>query len=189
MDLLPIEESACYRRLRDRRFEVSEPFTLLEGKGFLDAVTVNDDGTVDPESMSAVMDKLLDRYPYLHIPDDEEDLGPRPVGIRAAKKRKGQRRPRPSEPHAAVSRPSEAPVTGTVSVISVVPRRCRLKSPPLQGKEPRSINPPLVPKGTQIEVPDHPRTSAKTAPGPQSAFLQVSALFERTSRTRGTRHG
>ena len=28
MDLLPIEESACYRRLRDPRIVDSEPFTL-----------------------------------------------------------------------------------------------------------------------------------------------------------------
>lgn len=30
MDLLPIEESACYRRLRDGRIEVSEPFRVGE---------------------------------------------------------------------------------------------------------------------------------------------------------------
>jgi len=31
MDLLPIEESACYRRLRDPRIVDSEPFTFPVG--------------------------------------------------------------------------------------------------------------------------------------------------------------
>ena len=33
MDLLPIEESACYRRLRHPQIGDSEPFTLLARSG------------------------------------------------------------------------------------------------------------------------------------------------------------
>jgi hypothetical protein len=64
-------------------------WTLLEGRGFLEAVTVNEDGTVDDETMAEALAKVLDRYPWLGDGDANDDPDPKPLPPRTggAKKR------------------------------------------------------------------------------------------------------
>jgi hypothetical protein len=70
-------ESAFYRELLKRKEPVDAETTwdLLHVRGFVDTITVNEDGTV--EGMDAALEKLFDRYPwlldgYVEIIEEEE---------------------------------------------------------------------------------------------------------------------
>jgi len=59
--------------------DLDTAWTLLEGKGLLDLVTVTDEGAV--EGMDAALERLLDRYPWLsHEPPEVE-----PTAVSGAK--------------------------------------------------------------------------------------------------------
>lgn len=66
---------------REDRIDAAEGWDLVNMRGFLDLATVDDDGEVT--GMDAVLEKLLERYPWLLSDDDETEEPPissRPSG-------------------------------------------------------------------------------------------------------------
>jgi hypothetical protein len=73
---------------RKEPLDTDSAWTLMEGRGFLDAVTVDEDGTVDDETMAEALAKVLDRYPWLGDGDANGDPDPKPRPPRTGGARK-----------------------------------------------------------------------------------------------------
>jgi uncharacterized protein YdcH (DUF465 family) len=60
-------QSAFMRGVFEHRdsIDLEAAWDLANYKGFLDAVKVEDDGSVDPDGMTEALEKLVARYPYL----------------------------------------------------------------------------------------------------------------------------
>jgi hypothetical protein len=78
-------ESAFVRAVFEHRdsIDLEAAWDLATYKGFLDAVTVDDDdGTVDSDTMTEALERLIDRYPYLidgkSEPSGENEDEPKP---------------------------------------------------------------------------------------------------------------